>query len=213
MPGATAAFFRTEGEALRTDGMTYAITARGAMRIIVNGKTRAMPCASGDNGQNAIALCLPETACTMHGRRAITEVGPDFAALRDADRSATLFDLGLRSPYFDFYVRTSDRHQILRLREAAGLSLFDTGHGLLSDITAMNLHRVFVSKIGRIEVYQPIAGPEKRIPEGHHTHLLHSLLENRRVFEEGTPILSGWIPCATCHCPGLVHASHPLAYR
>lgn len=200
MVGAIAEFLRADREALDTDGTTYAITERGAMRIVVNRATRAITYPSGGNGQQAIALCLPETACTMHGRRTITEIGPDLAALRENDRAATLFDLGLRSPFFDFHIRTSDQGQVRRLREGAGQSLFDPGHGLLQDIAAMNLHRVFVSKLGRIEVYQPIARPGDRTPEGPHTHLLPSLLANRRVFEEGTPIPPGWIPCATCYC-------------
>lgn len=86
----------------------------------------------------------------MHGRRVVTEVGPALAALGDADRTARLFDLGLRSPYFDSYLRASEQHQLRRPREGAGLSLFDSRHGLPFDITAMSLHRAFVSELGRI---------------------------------------------------------------
>ena len=211
MLGAIAEFFRTGDDVVTTDGATYAVTGRGAIRIVVNGKTRAVPYATGAGEQTAIALCLPAADCTMHGRRTITEVGPDLAALRREDRTATLFDLGLQSPYFDFCVRTADAQDAQRLREGAGLSLLDPAHGLLPDVAAMNVHRVFISKLGRIEVYQPIARPDERTPEGPHTHLLPSLLKSCRVHDESVPIPEGWVPCATCYCGGGTANHHHAA--
>lgn len=202
MLGAIAEFFRGRGEAFDSDGSTFVVTGRGALRVVANGATRAVTYETGGNGQSAIALCLPESACTMHGRRVITEAGPDTGALRERDRAAVLFDLGLGSPFFDFYIRTADLHEIARLREGIGLSLFDPRHGLLSDIAAMHPHRVFVSKLGRVEVFQRIAGPGETTPEGPHTHLLPPLLKSGRVFDAETPIPSGWIPCATLYCGG-----------
>jgi hypothetical protein len=201
MLGAIAEFFRGKNEAFATDGVTRVVTGRGALRVVANGATRVVPYDTGGE-RRAIALCLPETACMMHRRRLITEAGPDVEALRKPDRTAVLFDLGLGSPFFDFYIRTADPDAIRRLREGAGLPLFDPRHGLLPDIAAMHPHRVFVSKLGRIEVFQRIASPGDTTPEGPHTHLLPALLKSGRVFDAETPIPSGWIPCATLYCGG-----------
>jgi hypothetical protein len=200
MLGAIAEFFRATEEAFESDGTTFVVTGRGALRVVADGATRAVAYETGGDGRYAIALCLPESACTMHGRRVITEAGPDTGALRERDRAAVLFDLGLGSPFFDFYIRTADPHEIGRLREGIGLPLFDPRHGLLADIAAMHPHRVFVSKLGRVEVFQRIAGPGETTPEGPHTHLLPPLLKSGRVFDAETPIPSGWIPCATLYC-------------
>lgn len=197
MLGAVAEFFRAQHEPFETDGATRVVTARGAIRVAVNGTTRAIPCETG--GVNTIALCLPETDCIMHSRNVITEVAPDHDAARAGDIDAILFDLGLGSPYFDFYIRTAEPAAINRLRQGAGMSLFDARHSLVRDILAMNPHRVFVSRLGRIEVYQPIASAGEKTPEGPHTHLLPELLKEGRVHAEDAPIPPGWIPCVNLY--------------
>ena len=48
-------------------------------------------------------------------------------------------------------------------------------------ILAANPHRVFISRLGRIEVYQPIPPPSGKSPEGPHTHVLPKLLKSGRT--------------------------------
>ena len=196
--GALAEFFRAPDEAHATDSATCVVTERGGIRIAVNGATRTVPCPAGGE-PSGIALCLPAAGCTMHGRSVITEAGPDHGALRDRDRDGVLFDLGLGSAYFDFYIRTADPATIKRLREGLGWSLFDARHSLPQDILAMHPNRVFVSPLGRIEVYQRIASAGATTPEGPHTHLLPELLKTGRIHAADTPIPPGWIPCVNLH--------------
>lgn len=204
--GAVAEFFRAPDEAHTTDNATCVVTARGAIRIAVNGATRAVACPAGGE-PSSIALCLSAAGCTMHGRSVITEAGPDHCALRDRDRDGILFDLGLGSLYFDFYIRTADPAAIKRLREGIGLSLFDARHSLPRDILAMHPNRVFVSRLGRIEVYQRIASVGETTPEGPHTHLLPELLKTGRIHAADAPIPAGWIPCVN------LYLGHPPAHR
>ena len=208
--GAVAEFSRAQSEAHTTDNATRVVTARGAIRIEVTGATRAVACTTGDGEPLSIALCLPAAHCRMHGRSVVTEAGPDHRALRDHDRGAILFDLGLGSPYFEFYVRTTDPAAIECLRGGTGFSLFDSRHGLPRAILAMNPHRVFVSRLGRIEVYQRIAGAGETTPDGPHTHLLPDLLNTGRVHAAETPIPSGWIPCVNLYLghPPQHHPGH-----
>lgn len=193
--GAVAEFFRREEEPFDTDGATRAVTARGAIRIAVNGATQAVACGITGAEPSSIALCLPATDCIMHARGIVTEAGPDRDAVRACDVEATLFDLGLGSPYFDFYIRTADPAAVGCLRRGIGMPLFDARHNLLREILAINPHRVFASKLGRIEVYQRIAGPGEVTPEGPHTHLLPELLRTGRIHAEGAFIPPGWVPC------------------
>ena len=206
MLGAIAEFFRAPDETHTTDNASCVVTARGAIRIALNSATRAVACTAGDGEPPSIALCLPAADGTMHGRSVITEVGLDHGALRDRDRDAILFDLGLGSPYFDFYIRTADPAAIKRLREGTGFSLFDARHSLPRIILAMHPHRVFVSRLGRIEIYQRIAHAGETTPDGPHTHLLPELLKTGRVHAADAPIPPGWIPGVT------LYLGHPPAH-
>ena len=68
-------------------------------------------------------------------------------------------------------------------------------------ILAANPHRVFISRLGRIEVYQPIPPPSGKSPEGPHTHILPRLLQSNRTHPATEPIPEGWIPCAHLYPP------------
>lgn len=194
MLGAIAEFSRAVDEPYETDGKTWVATARGAIRIDAGTGVRAIAC--GGARMRHIALCLPDAASRLNGRAVFTEIGPDRDAVRADDRGGVLFDLGLASPYFDFQIRTADGAAIRRLRRGAGGRLFDAAHGLIPDILAIAPHRVFVSRLGRIEVYQPIAAPGGHSPDGPHTHLLPELLARGRVHEDSAHIPPDWIPCA-----------------
>jgi hypothetical protein len=60
---------------------------------------------------------------------------------------------------------------------------------------------VFVSRLGRIEVYQSIPAPDGASPEGPHTHVLPKLLQLRRTHAATEPIPDGYVPCVHCYPP------------
>jgi hypothetical protein len=73
----------------------------------------------------------------------------------------------------------------------------------MSIILATHPHRVFVSRLGRVEVFQPIPPPDGKSPDGPHTHVLPALLRHRRTHSATEPIPDGFIPCAH------VYPAHP----
>ncbi|MDR3422405.1 MAG: hypothetical protein P4L80_14385 [Xanthobacteraceae bacterium] len=159
--GAIAEFTRDADERAtlaRTDGMISVVTARGGLRIEAHPALRLIASESltSESWSHRVALCLPQEACAMSGRSALTEVGPDRNALLTEDRAAVLFDLGLGALQVDVCVRSSDPAIIAALRGCAGKSLFAPDNGAMRVILASNPHRVFASRIGRIEVFQPI---------------------------------------------------------
>jgi hypothetical protein len=207
--GAIAEFTRDADEPValdRDDGTVSAVTARGALRIVRHPELRPIASESPttESWTHRIALCLPETACAMSGRNELTEVGPDREALREQDRGGVLFDLGLGALQSDFYVRSSDAAVVAALRACAGKSVFSLNSGAMKVILAANPHRVFVSRLGRIEVYQPIPPAGGKSPTGPHTHVLPKLLAHGRTHSANEPLPAGWIPCAHCYPP------HPL---
>ncbi len=126
----------------------------------------------------------------------LTEVGPDTGALREQDREAILFDLGLDALQADFCVRVSDPEVAARLGAHTGRALFEPGNPAMSVILAASPHRVFMSRLGRIEVFKSIPSPNGTSPDGPHTHVLPKLLQHRRTHAATEPIPEGWIPCA-----------------
>ena len=140
----------------------------------------------------------------MSGRTMLTEIGLDDGALRSRDCDGVLFDLGLGALQIDAFVRISDPHVVFALRGCTGKSLFAAGNEATHIILAANPHRVFVSRIGRVEVFQPIPPPDGKSPNGPHTHVLPKLLARRCTHATTEPLPGGWIPCAHLYPP------HPL---
>jgi uncharacterized protein DUF6925 len=204
--GAIAEFSRDPNEPVRlvqSAEAVSAVTTRGGIALKPEAAIR--PFASEGitkTGWNQrIALCLPRDDCAMNQRVALTEIGPDHQAPREEDREAILFDLGLGALQADFCVRIGDHALATRLREYAGRSLFEPGNPAMAMILAANPHRVFISRLGRIEVYQPIPPPTGKSPEGPHTHVLPRLLQSRRTHPATEPVPEGWVPCAHLYPP------------
>ncbi|MGY8661043.1 hypothetical protein Q3C01_01580 [Bradyrhizobium sp. UFLA05-109] len=84
---------------------------------------------------------------------------------------------------------------IAALRSRAGTPVFAPGNDVMRIILAANPHRVFVSRIGRAEVFQPIPPPSGRSPDGPHTHVLPKLLAHGRTHSATEPLPDGWVPC------------------
>ena len=132
----------------------------------------------------------------MNRRTVLTELGPDSEALRLEDRGGILFDMGLGTLQADICIRTADPSLIGVLRSAAGRSLFEPGNPAMAAIVAAGPHRVFMTRFGRCEVYQPIPPADGKSPEGPHTHVLPKLLRSGRTHAATEPVPDGFVPCA-----------------
>jgi hypothetical protein len=207
--GAIAEFARDAEEPLtlsRSDAVLAAVTGRGAICIEPPNGVRlfASETITRESWNHRIALCLPQRQCAMNRRTALTELGPDKEALREQDREATLFDLGLGALQVDVCVRVAAPNVAAELRSHAGRALFDPSNPAISVILAANPHRIFMSQMGRIEVYQPIPPADGKSPMGPHTHILPKLLHHRRTHTATEFVPEGWIPC------GHLYPAHPV---
>jgi hypothetical protein len=205
--GAIAEFARDAGEPVafaRDAASLAAVTGRGGIRIAPRADLRpfAFETTTKDAWNHRIALCLPEDECAMSGRTVLTDLGPDHDALREQDRQAVLFDLGLGALQVDCCVRIADPEIAAQLRAHCGQPVFGTS--AMGIILATNPHRVFLSRLGRVEVFQPIPPPDGKSPEGPHTHVLPGLLRHRRTHAATEPIPDGLVPCAHVYPP------HPM---
>ena len=93
-------------------------------------------------------------------------------------------------------MRIDDHEMVAQLRRHCGRSVFDPANPAMGLLLETNPHRVFISRIGRIEVYQPIPPASGTSPDGPHTHVLPKLLKSGRTHAATEPIPEGWIPCA-----------------
>jgi hypothetical protein len=205
--GALAAFVRGRAEPARPvgDGRIGCVTERGALALTAVPDLRPFAFETGFTGgwSQAVALCLPAEACAMGRRAVLTELGQDRGAARPEDRGAVLFDLGLGLRAVDACVRVAEPALADRLRAAAGHPVREPGHPLNALLRALSPHRVFVARIGRIEVYTPIAVEARVGPPEPRTHVLPKLLARGRTHAATAPIPRGLIPC------GFLHPPHP----
>ncbi len=207
--GALAEFTRDAGEsvALSQAGHSFsAVTERGGIRIVPCPAMRlfASESATRESWYHRVAFCLPQDACAMGRRSVLTELGPDADALRERDRAAVLFDLGLDAPHVDACIRVADESVAAALRAHAGRPVFEHGNPAMGIIVKASPHRVFLSRVGRVEVFQPIPPPDGKSPEGPHTHVLPKLLRSGRTHAATEPIPEGWVPCAH------LYPAHPV---
>lgn len=199
--GVIAEFMRDPGEpvAIRDEpGLLSAATARGGIGFghLEGVRPFASESATGASWSHRVSLCLPEAACAMTRRGALTELGPDAGALRAENRGAVLFDLGLGTLQADICIRTRDPALLGILRQQAGRPVFEPGNPVMGAIVAAGPHRVFVARFGRCEVYQPIPPAGGRSPEGPHTHVLPQLMRSGRTHAATEPVPDGYVPCA-----------------
>lgn len=207
--GAIAEFVRDADEAAvlsvnRAD--LSVVTTRGGIRIEAHDGMRlsASESTTRTSWGHRVALCLPERDAVMSRRVVLTEVGPDAGALRPDDREAVLFDIGLGALQADLCIRVVDKGLIAKLRRHTGRSLFEPGNPALDVIIAESPHRIFMSRLGRAEVYQPIPPAHGTSPLGPHTHVLPKLVCNNRTHPATEHIPEGWVPCAH------FYPAHPL---
>ena len=208
--GAIAEFNHLDGDPPRANRGTAGgtlIGQRGAIRVGLTADTRTVSFADTDDHSGAethtVGFCLPKALAAMGGRTAITELGPDADAIGAADRNTILFDLGVGAPHVDFCVRTGDTALLAVLRENLGRGLFDEGATALAALKQAAPHRVVLSRLARVEVYQAIGSRQAGVatPEGPHTHLLPNLLKTGRTHATSAPITEGWLSCLNLHPP------------
>ena len=171
-------------------------TARGAIHIDpVDGiKPLAYEILSRRWGRwmHGILFCLPEAVAASNRRTTLFEVGPDTGAVQARHRDSILFDMGLAAPNIDFCIRTDDASLIALLRAHAGQPLLQPGSAAMKAIIEASPHRVALSRLGRVEVYQRI--PLDRSPEGPHTHVLPKFLRTGRTHSANIPVPEGYLP-------------------
>jgi hypothetical protein len=207
--GAIAEFTRDAEESAELnrslDGISV-VTDKGGLRIVSRSELRLVASESptSEGWSHRVALCLPQGSCAMSRRAALSEIGPDGGALRVQDRDGVLFDLGLGTLQIDACVRVSDSDVVAALRGRTGRSVFAPENDVMRILLATNPHRVFISRIARAEVFQPIPPPGGRSPDGPHTHVLSRLLAHGRTHAATELLPDGWIPCAH------LYPAHPL---
>jgi hypothetical protein len=206
--GAIAEFHRSAEEPVVLSPRA-AVTPRGGIRLKLEGPVCVVAWerpAAADAWTQGIALCLSRDDGAMSARTELTELGPDTEALRDEDREATLFDLGIGAPHCDFCVRTADPEVLRALRAAKGRP--DLVPGLFRELEAMSPARVILSRLGRVEVSTPIPGPGGKTPDGPHTHVLPALLKHGRTHSATVPLPPQMVPSAEIFPPNAIRDPH-----
>lgn len=197
--GAIAEFHRTADETCRAEDLgtlTY-VTSRGGLQIDPRPGVEILAyealSAYRQRWVHGLIFCLSRADGTAAGRTRLTEIGPDDDALLPRDRTSILFDVGVGAPHLDACIRTSDPDLLALLRRHVGERVVEVGHAVLQAIVAASPHRVFISRLGRTEVFQRIATDAS--PAGPHTHLFPKILAAGRTHASGIPLGEDALPC------------------
>ena len=184
-----------------------ATSDRGAIRIERHPAERPIAFErprSADRGwESGLVIALPRNVARLVPRRVLTEIGTDPHPIRPADGDGVLFDLGLGIAHMAAMIRVRDDGLAAVLRRHCGGSILESECSAMTVIKAASPHRVFESRLGRIEVYQPIPSRAQRIPTpiGPHTHVLPGLLAMGCAYDPDLLLPRGWLPCLQLHPP------------
>jgi hypothetical protein len=204
--GASGEFMHTRdelAELIDTDSGFSIHTDKGGMKVSRDGDARLIAydtlSSDGESWSQALVACAP---FSDDAPEVITDLGEDSEAIRPADRSARLFDIGVGKGLVRFCIRTRSPELIAACEAATGMALMG---GEAAELPGLVLRhqpeRVLISPFARIEVYQPIPPADGDSPEGPHTHLLPQLLAKRRIHSANTPIPAGLQSVLNCHPP------------
>lgn len=200
--GALAEFFRDETEAVSQAELERlrVTTRRGGIELGLHDSVQPLAYERVSRHRSrwtqGVLFCLPEKEARLTCRCVVTELGEDYNALRASDKSEFLFDLGLGIAHVEACIRTSEPSLLRTLRSKLHSPLLGADTYVLDALIDTSPHRVFISALGRIEVYQPI--PRSVTPQGPHTHILPKLL-NQPEKEGDRPIPSGHRACLELH--------------
>ncbi len=206
--GAIAEFVYDADEPLQfhdASAKSAIVTERGAIAIADSAAAKPIAfetlATCTHDWSQSVAFCLLEADAAMPARDTLTELGPDTQALRDGADGDLLFDMGMGTAYLQFCIRTAEPELIKTLRAEQGRSLFDPHNSAMANIVASSPNRVALSRMGRVEVYQPIpaADGSGQTPLGPHTHVLPKLLKSKRTHAATSPIPEGLVPCLTLY--------------
>jgi len=176
-PGAVAEFPPASDRSIRIDVQPGALTARSgdaSLRFLINEKVRAF--AFAETG--IIALGLPRGRAAFPSTSNIQALGPDTAAIDEAQRADALFDMGIGRRYSRFCVRTGDEVLLTALSAQSGRNWSEALPILKDQLIDVGAHRVVESAAARIEVFGAIPRLGGPSPSGAHTHFLPEFLKS-----------------------------------
>ena len=211
--GAIGEFIRDKDEKFISNTQlegTNHYTSRGGIQINhIPDSLKAVPyenlSSNSRSWSHGIAFCLPhEEASINSDNSGLKEYGPDENAIRVSDSEGILFDMGIGAPHIKVCIRTTDEELIDQLRSAEGSNILEPGSTAMPAIVKSSPHRIFISKLGRIEVYQSIPSADGESPEGPHTHVLPKLIKSGRTHAATIPIPDDYVPCLS------LFPTHPL---
>lgn len=203
--GAIGEFMRDQDEEVRfvRDGGTVSIvTPRAGIQVSSVPELQAIAfdtlSSDGETWGQSVMFCLPLPECAEH--RTVLHLGKDEDALREEDREAELFDLGVGRGHVRFCARTRDLGLIDALKALHGLELLSSqGASVMGEVLRAQPHRVVISPVGRVEVYAPIPMPGGNSPAGPHTHLMPRMVASGLTHAANSPVPEGLQPVLSLH--------------
>ncbi|MEO1705881.1 MAG: DUF1289 domain-containing protein [Pseudomonadota bacterium] len=200
--GAVAEFTAAPGHAVEISREGEEIVARtmgGALRMRIDDSVRALTFDPPETAAPRIVLAVSQEQRQLPVAPALTDLGPDDAALMDD--AGRLFDLGLARRDARFCVRAGPGAAAEALKAAQGLSFAAALPRIGGPLLAASPVRVVESALGRLEVSGAIPPPGASSPPGPHTHLLPDYIATGRALPVGMDLPKGYLSGAIFYPP------------
>jgi predicted Fe-S protein YdhL (DUF1289 family) len=130
-----------------------ALSERGRLKLTIDENVRALQVHNGRPEGGAILLAVLKAKTSLPVATGLTPLGPDAGALKSECRNEPWFDLGLGRADLRLCLRTAEPKLQDILTRSAGLALPELLHIAGPAILDYNPTRVFVSPLGRVEVF------------------------------------------------------------
>ncbi len=199
--GAVAEFATEPGVSIDVEidgGRIEASNAGGSLRFLIDEQVRALTFDPPDTpaDRQRVVLAVKRARGGPPVCTALTDLGPDGAAIRPEDREQSLYDLGLGREEARFCVRCGTGTAQDALAVSAGTALAEALPRLAPILLRDSPARVVESALGRIDVVAEIPKPGERSPAGPHTHLLPDHLATGRALPLGMDLPPVYLPGA-----------------
>ena len=144
-------------EILTAEDSIAALTARGALQLKIDDNVRALQLQPGQPGGGAILLVVLKARASLPVATGLTPLGRDTGALRPECRGEPWFDLGLGRADLQLCIRTGESTLAEMLTRLAGAALPEVLRAAGPAIRDHCPTRVFVSPMGRAEIFSPVS--------------------------------------------------------
>ncbi len=170
-----------------------AIGVAGAMRVVVDQRTRAFAFGRPDAPQELEFHLVVRTGEGLVAAHGLQEVGPDVDPIDETGLGMPLFDLGLGRDAVRVMVRVADADLVDRLRRLSGAAPEALDAAMIAALDEASATAVVETALGRMEMSAAALASEALPSSGTRLRLLLDVVREGADLPAGVEVPKGWL--------------------